>query len=271
MQTITLYYQTFKKNYLSSIQWGLCPGADININIIISAIHFGVDKDKKPYIHLNNHPPSSFTDLWEDVQKAFITNKQLNISLMIGGAGGAYSTLLDSTKVVPVYYQLLKDTLKRYAFISSVDLDVEEPCKLEGITALCDMLKKDFPQLKLTFAPVAATLMYNSPGMGGFYYKDLLKSVRVSSLHVQMYNDFSNTAYSQIVKNQYTNLVLGMECQQYAMGRTAIMAQIKQMNRPRGVFIWELGTLESPTKWIQDMYQCLQQQQKEKKAYCTLL
>ena len=62
-------------------------------HIHLSSIHFGVDYLNKPYIHLNDYPPDNyrFNEVWDDLKKA--VKKNINVVVMIGGAGGGYSTL----------------------------------------------------------------------------------------------------------------------------------------------------------------------------------
>ena len=64
---IIYYYQTFT---------GLSPILNsktiTTTHIYVSSIHFGLNKDKTPYIHLNNYPPdnSKFDPLWKECKLA---------------------------------------------------------------------------------------------------------------------------------------------------------------------------------------------------------
>ena len=64
-------------------------------NIILSSIHFGIE-DNKPYIHLNNNQPDDdiFKPVWEQLQTLY--HDGVTITLMIGGAGGAYNNLFNT-------------------------------------------------------------------------------------------------------------------------------------------------------------------------------
>ena len=90
METI-YYYQTFVglDQLLSHVQ-------DIDV-IIVSSIHFDKDKQGNKYIYLNDNKPNDpcFDTLWTDVQKAY--SQGVCITLMIGGAGGAYQDYNSAT------------------------------------------------------------------------------------------------------------------------------------------------------------------------------
>ena len=68
------------------------------------------------------------------------TELNITVTLMIGGAGGAYQVLFSDFEV---YYKLLKDTIDKYDFISGVDLDVEEFVPIDQIQMLINRLKKE--------------------------------------------------------------------------------------------------------------------------------
>ena len=75
-------------------------------HIHLSSIHFGVDYLNKPYIHLNDYPPDNyrFNEVWDDLKRA--VKKNINVVIMVGGAGGAYDTLFSD---YTLYRQLLFD------------------------------------------------------------------------------------------------------------------------------------------------------------------
>ena len=95
---VVFYYQTFTglKNILTENS-GLT-------HIHLSSIHFGIDDNKQPYIHLNNESPynKTFNSVWDEMETAFKLG--IKIKLMIGGAGGGYASFFSNTDA---YYQLL--------------------------------------------------------------------------------------------------------------------------------------------------------------------
>ena len=97
---IIYYYQTFVG--LKDI---LTPDTKVT-HLHLSSIHFGLDNNNNPYIHLNNNLPNSkvFDSVWSELETA----KQLGIKviLMVGGAGGAFQDLFSNFET---YYSLLKE------------------------------------------------------------------------------------------------------------------------------------------------------------------
>ena len=165
MNRIIYYYQTFTglKSILNSPKY--------TTHIHVSSIHFGNNKDGSPYIHLNDHEPSNkiFDNVWKELKLA--SDKGIKIVLMIGGAGGAFENLFSKK----LYYSLLYNTIKKYPFISGVDLN-RRVCKI-AIKKLIKKLDSDFGnEFIISMAPIQNSLESDTPGMGGFVYKDLYKS-----------------------------------------------------------------------------------------------
>ena len=121
-QKILAYYQT------------LIPLKPILINnplithIHLASIHFGLDDDNNPYIHLNNDIPydQKFDSVWEELKKA--ESLGIKVKLMIGGAGGGYAAFFSN---FDVYYELLVKLLHSKRIISGIDLDIEEPVDIK--------------------------------------------------------------------------------------------------------------------------------------------
>ena len=204
---VIYYYQTF-----TGLDKLLTHPEDIDV-IIVSSIHFGINLDKKSYIHLNDFPPNNtqFKNLWEQLEN-FSTNST-DILLMIGGAGGAFIDLFNS---YTVYYKLLKDLLKSKPFIKGIELDIEERVEINNVKMLINDLTRDFGKdFILTMAPVSFSMMEDYPGMGNFVYKDLYNSPEgkyINWFNVQSYGMFSEKTYKAIIDNGYPSekIVMGM-------------------------------------------------------------
>lgn len=249
-QRVVMYYQTF-----TTLDPILVPHTPVT-HLHLSSIHFGTDESNRPYIHLNNYSPydENFDMVWCELDQAHKLGVQ--IKLMIGGAGGGYSTLFSNFKV---YYALLADLLRNKHIISGVDLDIEEGVSLENVKMLMRTLKEDFGnQLSISMAPVQSSLENDEPGMGGFVYKDLLQSPEgklIDYFNVQFYSDFSFEAYQRIVKNGYLPemIVMGaMSGEKKDAEIAKCVAEYK--NNFGGVFVWEYySAVPSSFRWAEDV------------------
>lgn len=259
---IIYYYQTFvgMKSLLSQKE-------NLITHIHLSSIHFGYDTNtngsKVPYIHLNNCPPnnSKFDEVWEEMKWA--KNRGIHVVLMIGGAGGGYSTLFSD---FPTFYGLLKSTIKQYPQISGIDLDIEEPVSIENVKRLINAVYNDFGEdFIISMAPVQGSLQEDDPGMGGFVYKDLFNSKegqRISYFNGQFYGDYSEEGYDSVVKNGYppNKVVMGMISFQDFQENVDTLKTLKQKYGKDfgGVFNWEYfdsppdGSTD-PDKWAEIM------------------
>ena len=242
---IIVYYQTF-----NGIEEILDRPKNNNItHIHLSSIHFGKDDEDKNnigYIHLNNNSPYDkiFDSVWEDMGKA--NELGIKIIMMIGGAGGAYTELFQDFEY---YYGLLYKLIKNKPIIKGVDLDIEETVDLKNVKKLINRIRNDFGKdFIISMAPIQSSLEYDSKGMGGFIYKDLLNSPEgdlIDYFNGQFYSDYSLYAYDKVVNNKYKpeNIVMGM------LGNTKdIMdSNFKQVSdiykkygdKFGGVFLWE--------------------------------
>lgn len=252
---IIYYYQTF--DGLEKIM--INPSCT---HIHISSIHFGTEKDgTTPYIHLNNLNPcdKSFNKMWDDVEK--LSYKGVKIILMVGGAGGAFVELFKNFKV---YYNLLKNTILSYPFITGIDLNIEENIGLDSAINLISQIKQDFPEHSLSMAPVQYALTSNNKGMGGFIYKELLKTPygkQIDYFNGQFYTNYSFEEFELCIKNGFTpnKIVMGMLGSQYTPETfNRIKLILKKINNkyPQfgGVFIWEQFNSNSITStWDNDM------------------
>ena len=247
---LVLYYQTFSNlNRLINLN-------QKNIYIYVSSLHFGTNPNGSFYIHLNDSSPYIQKDLWDDLKKA--SDAGINILLMLGGAGGAYTTLFQDYEIC---YQLLKDLIKKYPFIKGIDLDVEEYVSLENIKHLILDLKNDFgDDFIITLAPVQYSLETDSPGMGGFIYKDLYLSEvgkYINWFNVQAYNDYSYAGFSTIVKNGYPSekIVFGMlgdNVENFNIYLQEIKKIKDNYSNVSGIMMWEYGdTAINPITWVE--------------------
>ena len=247
---IIYYYQSF-----SSLHDLINLKLD-NVYIYVASLHFGIDKEGERYISLNDSSPDSQIDLWTDIEIA--NEAGLNIMVMLGGAGGAYTSFFQDFNY---YYNLLFNFLKRYNFISGIDLDVEENSDLGNIRLLINKLRYDFgDKFIVTMAPIESAMVTDSPGIGGFSYKDLYKSREgqmINWFNVQAYNIFSEDIYTQIINNGYPpeKIVFGMLGDNYNPTTfldavTEIKKIYDKFPRMNGVCLWEYGdTAIDPLIW----------------------
>lgn len=206
---IILYYQTF-----CGLDKILNTNSSRNItHIHLSSIHFGKDSNNKKYIHLNDNEPYDkvFNKVWLDLEKA--NNLGIKIILMIGGAGGAFTDLFSDFEF---YYNLLYNLLKNKKIIKGIDLDIEENVNLDNIKMLINRITKDFGEnFIISLAPIQSSLEYDSPGLGGFIYKNLLNSPEgkyINYFNGQFYSDYSLDSYNKVINNNYNSemVVMGM-------------------------------------------------------------
>ena len=261
MPKAIFYYQTFydsNKDFIS-LKPVLYEDSPIT-HIHLSSIHFGFNKDSSRYIHINNRTPdnSYFDKVWDDLKLA--KSKGIKIIAMIGGAGGGYSTLFSDFKH---FYPILRDFLKKYDIIDGVDLDIEESCRLSDIKDLINDIVNDFGEdYLIATAPVSGSLINNSPGMGGFCYKDLLNSPEgkyIDYINCQAYYGFNKNTLDAIVKNGYSSerIVMGM------IAGESYKEELKSLYEAYkgefgGIFVWEYyDTLPSPLEWckyVEDVF-----------------
>tara|TARA_B110000208_G_scaffold187940_1_gene246736 strand:- start:794 stop:1618 length:825 start_codon:yes stop_codon:yes gene_type:complete len=255
MPRTIFYYQTFKNkdDKLISLDPVLYENTPLT-HIHVSSIHFGVDVNKEPYIHLNNRSPynSYFDEVWDNIEYA--SSKNIKIVLMVGGAGGGYNSLFSN---ISMYYDLLYTLLKDKPFISGIDLDIEESCSLENVQLLISKIVKDFGEtFIIATAPVASSLINDGPGMGGFSYKDLLNSPEGSYIdyfNCQAYYNYSLKTLDSIVKNGYDpkKIVMGLIAGETYESELQDMYE-KYKDNFGGLFVWEyFNTVPSAIQWCQ--------------------
>ena len=243
---IIYYYQTF-----TSLKPILTNKTVTHIHL--SAIHFGTDNNNNPYIHLNDHSPydSVFDNVWEELFIA--TQNDIDVRLMVGGAGTAFQKLFSNFSV---YYPLLLELINlKSNIIQGVDLDIEEIVNLDDVKMLITRLKTDLGKnFKISMAPIQTALQNDSPGMGGFVYKDLYASSVGSDIEYfngQFYGSYSVAAYDSVVENGYPEqkVVMGMLMGENVEDNYQVVEKLYEEYGDDfgGVFIWEYNG--APVDW----------------------
>ena len=254
---IIFYYQTFTSLKPILIQNTLVT------HIHLSSIHFGINTDKSPYIHLNDYPPNNkiFDNMWNEIKCA---NKLgIKIILMIGGAGGAFDTLFSD---FDVYYNLLKNTINEYPCISGIDLDVEETTSVDNIKYLIKKIKNDFgKKFIISMAPVSYAIESNNPGLGGFIYKELYDSPEgrmIDYFNGQFYYDIAEKSYDEVMSNNFPpeKIVFGMEsCNDIILVKKIVERLSNKYKNFGGVFNWEYfnADKQNPYDWVLLMHHAM--------------
>ena len=232
---IIFYYQTF-----TGLKSVLNKDTKVT-HIHLSSTHFGLNDDKSPYIHLNDYPPNNkiFDNVWTEIKQA--QELGIKVILMVGGAGGAFSELFRNFET---YYGFLKNLIIEKN-LDGIDLDVEEFIKLSDIQMMIKRINADFgDDFIISMAPVQSSLENDSPGIGGFIYKDLYNSNVGHMIHyfnVQAYFDYSFDSFKQIVDNGYPEeqIVMGSLSYQNSGNCFNQIKKIKETYNIGGVFNWE--------------------------------
>ena len=255
MPRIIAYYQTL--NGLDDI----LTSHPMITHIHLASIHFGIDpQTNETYIHLNNKSPydESFSSVWQQLTQA--VRLGIEVKLMIGGAGGGYSTLFSDFEL---YYSFLKKLITDKPQISGVDLDIEEGVSLNNVQILIRRLKEDFGnELTISMAPVQSSLEADYPGLGGFVYKTLLESPEgkfIDYFNGQFYSDYSCNAYDSVVKNGYDSEMVIMGALAGEFDTTELSKVVaKYGDKFGGVFVWEYCFAKpDPKQWAETMYNIL--------------
>ena len=281
MTCLCFYAQSFPKsvegnypdpNNLFLLINRLMSHAD-KIIIYISSLHFGTDSEGRKYLHLNDQNVDEVGPFLAKL-KTFIdntSNDKLEFRFMLGGAGGAYHALFSDYET---YYDLLRQFIVTNEFISGIDLDVEEELDTSADLSLLKikkLIKRIYSDthgfmdrargFNITLAPVASSLIGSEIGLGGFSYKDLLKSsegAMISGLNVQVYGCFNQETFRQIVENHFSPkiLTIGMlgdeftSATEFASAMTTIEDSKKTIDDVQGFILWESGdSTIDPYQW----------------------
>ena len=230
--------------------------------IIVSSIHFDKDeKTGKTNIYLNDNTPDNkiFDNLWKETKEA--SDKGITITLMVGGAGGAYGPFFNDYQ--NCYSQLI-NLIKSKPWIKGIDLDIEESVKLSDVQKLIENINTDLSNnFIITMAPVGSSLINDDPGMGSFSYKKLYNTHGryIHWFNTQCYNDsFSFDTFNSIVKNGYppNKIVMGMMSGDF--NNTTFKNALNEVHKIKtkypmfkGVFDWEYldapPVKKDPSQW----------------------
>ena len=267
---IIYYYQT-----LTDLSCVLIENTPVT-HIMLSSFHFGTNSDKSPYIHLNNYPPtdSKFNKVWDQLKIAK-DDFNIQIHIMLGGAGGAFEDLFSNFEV---YYPMLLKTILSTPIITGINLDVEEDVSLINIKMLIDCLKRDLGyDFVISMAPIQGSLQDDQPGMGGFSYKDLYNSKEGSEIDFfngQFYFDLSSCCYEQCVENGYPSnkVVLGMiQDQDFELACEVVRDLVNKYDNFGGVFMWEYydappGGIKNPELWSKKMHEIISKRENDNRS-----
>jgi len=222
-------------------------------HLMISSIHFGNNE-----IYLNDNEPNDekFKQLWEETES--LSEKEVHISCMVGGAGGAFTELFSN---FDVYYEKLLNFLVSKPWIQGINLDVEETVTMENIKKLISKIRGTFGEnFLISMAPVSSAMENDQPGMGGFVYKDLFNSTEgkmIDFLNCQCYESFSLETYKNIIDNGYPEdkVVMGMMSGQFTDDSfVSVIHDIKEKYPDVGGFYdWEYldapPNKNDPSEW----------------------
>ena len=251
---IIIYYQTL--NDLSELLEEVKQAPKerpILTHITLASIHFGYNDSSKtkPYIHLNDNNPTDrkFQKVYSQLRE--FKQEGIQINLLIGGAGSAFQSLFSNYSV---YYKLLQGTVNYLNFIDGFNLDIEEEVSIANMVKLIKELKTDFPDKDIIFAPLGSSIASNSPGMGGFAYKDLIKalpaSINIAYYNTQCYGEYSYDLFEEMLNNGYKSeeIVMGMLVGQDFQSILSTLEEIKKKYPDfGGVAVWEY--FNAPKEW----------------------
>ena len=253
---VVYYYQTFV-----GLDKLMTHPEDVD-NIIVSSVHFGKDKNGEDNIFLNDNLPNDkiFNKLWEQTRELSVKN--VTITCMVGGAGGAYQSLFED---FDTYYPLLVNMIRSKPWITGIDLDIEESVKLDNVKMLINRITAEFgDDFIITMAPVSSSLESDGSGMGGFSYKELYGSEEgkyINWFNCQCYYSYTFDTFDKIIKNGYPadKIVMGMESGQFK--DSSFINEIKKIKSVYsdicGVYDWEYldapPDKEDPSEWARLM------------------
>ena len=249
---VGLYYQTFTNTNYKALQ-NLDPHVT---DIYLSAVHFGLDEDNQPYIHLNDYPPSHFSSFLEKLESI---RPGVRLHVMIGGAGGGLAPLCND---ITTYLPLLRGFLACNPRITGINLDIEEyGVKEDNLEYLVDRLKYLYPGFELAMAPIASPCKgkQTKKQLNEFNLQTFLKSNAATCIKtycVQMYGDFTIEvlrsfcdSYPQIRNSQIMLGTISDEFNTPATLQKAYHKILETYPEVAGIVNWEL--YDAPRWWPQ--------------------
>lgn len=246
--------------------------------LYLASLHVGVDpQTHRPYLHLNDDDVGTVEPFLEDVRRrcdacnADPRRPSVEVRVMLGGAGGAYTALFADFEP---RYALLRAFLCAHAsWLRGLDLDIEEPLAddpndaLDRVRMLLRRLHADLPcSFTLTMAPVAFALTDDAPGMGGFVYRELAATPEgklLGGYNAQAYGCFDLETFRAVFANGFGTpaapVVWGMLGDEYADATAfgTAMTELEAIAATAhtgfgGAVLWEFGdTRVDPLVWGQ--------------------
>lgn len=247
-------------------------------HLVVAAFHINEDAG----IRLNDHDPKDpvFATLWAEVELMKVAG--VKVMGMIGGAApGSFTpeTLDGNDAVFEIYYQQLYEVIQ-VTRLNGIDLDIEEPMSLNGVTRLIRRLRNDFgSDFIITLAPVASALL-DDANLSGFSYPALEATVGtdITFYNAQFYSGFGTMS----TPNDYRKLIAaGWKPERIVVGQLTssnngygyiplselsrtINVLRKEYGEIGGIMGWEYynsdpGGEEQPQQWIQLVASMLQQ------------
>lgn len=238
-------------------------------HLIVAAVHIGDDRRVVVNDHEHTHPYHD--GLWREV--AGVQDSGLPVLAMVGGWAPGTIDKLDGA-MFREFYPLLRDFLREHRF-DGIDIDVEQPMSLDGVTGLIDAVRADFgPDFLVVLAPVG-TALSGGENLSGFDYDELYRrrGDEIDFVNVQFYSGYGSLAtaagYDEIVaRGVYPpdKLVAGVIghpedgagwVDPYEVARTVKELGSRYPNFG-GVDVWEYfralpGGRDAPWRWVDEM------------------
>jgi hypothetical protein len=168
----------------------------------------------------------------------------------------------------------LKEFISKHSdVIKGLDIDIEEGVELNDVKKLIQNIHDDFgKEFIITMAPLGGSLMYDSPGMGGFVYKELYNSEvgeYINWFNGQYYGSYTIYDFMKTIQNGYPaeKIVMGMVSGNFPTKSSfnIALSTIKNIKEKYpdfgGVDVWEYfdsppGNKSNPGEWSKDMSKC---------------
>ena len=145
--------------------------------VIIASVHFGTERDGQIYMHINDKAPSAHKDTWDIIARAKGYRERFIVGLMVGGAGGGWSTLRDNFEAC---MELLCDWVNSSSLIDFVDLDPESPDAVDA-----DLVVKVADGI---FLRTGAAITASPVSLPDPFWDTVRAQCRISKWHIQTYD-----------------------------------------------------------------------------------